>query len=132
MIASILTSVKKVLGLDEDYTAFDEDVILLINGFIGTLNQAGIGPEQGFAISDADATWDDFIGPNLQYNGVKNYICLQVRLAFDPPSTSFHTTALKEQAEEFLWRLNVVREHTAWVDPTPYIPMDLVLDGGTD
>lgn len=131
MIASILTSVKKTLGLSEDYTAFDEDVILFINGVFSTLTQLGIGPSQGFMIEDATATWSDFIGPDLEYNAVKTYACLRVRLLFDPPATSYLITSFKEQIKELEWRLNVKREHTEWVDPSPLLPTDTVLDGGT-
>ena len=47
---SILTSVKKLLGLAEGYTAFDADLIMHINSVLMILNQMGVGPEKTFAI----------------------------------------------------------------------------------
>jgi hypothetical protein len=117
VIDSILTSVKKVLGLDASYTAFDEDLILHINSVFSTLNQLGIGPDDGFAIEDATDTWDDFLVGDLRKNSVKTYMYLKVRLLFDPPTTSFTQEAMKQQAQELEWRLNVVREGDEWVDP---------------
>lgn len=120
MADSILTSTKKVLGIDDSYTAFDTDIIMHINSVFSTLNQLGLGPAQGFMIEDATAVWDDFLGTNsLKLNSVKTYMYLRVRMLFDPPTTSYLLTAMKEQITEHEWRLNVVREETAWVDPNP-------------
>ena len=119
MIDSILTSIKKVLGIDDSYTAFDEDTIMHINSVFSTLNQLGIGPDDGFAIEDDTATWDTYLDGDLNKNSVKTYMSLKVRLLFDPPTTSFTQEAMKQQAQELEWRLNVVREDTEWVDPDP-------------
>jgi hypothetical protein len=119
VIDSILTSTKKVLGIDDSYTAFDEDIILHINSVFSTLNQLGIGPDDGFAIEDDTATWDTYLDGDLNKNSVKTYMYLKVRLLFDPPTTSFTQEAMKQQAQELEWRLNVVREDTEWVDPDP-------------
>jgi hypothetical protein len=115
---SILDDVKKVLGLDTSYTAFDRDVILHINGVFSTLNQLGIGPDDGYMIEDDTATWDAFIGSDLRLNSVKHYVILRVRMLFDVPGTSFAIDAMKEQIRELEWRLNVKREGESWTDPT--------------
>lgn len=119
MTDSILTSTKKNLGLDETYTAFDSDIIMHINSVFAILNQLGIGPVDGFMIEDATPVWSDFLADNLKLNSVKTYVYLRVKLLFDPPNTGFYTQALQEQIRELEWRLNVVREETAWVDPNP-------------
>lgn len=120
METSILTSTKKILGLDADYTAFDLDVITHINSVFSTLTQLGVGPVAGFMIEDETADWSDFIPiDDIQYNSVKTYMYLRVRMLFDPPSTSFVIAALNEQIKELEWRLNVHREETGWVDPDP-------------
>jgi hypothetical protein len=120
METSILTGTKKILGLAEDYTAFDHDVITHINTAFSTLTQLGVGPAVGFMIEDETAQWTDFIVDNdLQYNSVKTYVYLRVRMLFDPPATSFVIAALNEQIKELEWRLNVHREETGWVDPDP-------------
>jgi hypothetical protein len=134
MIQSILTSTKKSLGIDASYTAFDEDVIVLINSAFSTLNQLGIGPENGYAIEDASATWSSFIGSNLKYSSVKTFVLLSVRLIFDNASMTAHVArAMKEERDEIGWRLNVVREETEWVDPTEDDEDDEtpdIIDGG--
>ena len=119
MTESILTSTKKILGIEEDYTAYDVDILMHINSVFSTINQLGIGPVDGFSIEDADATWDAFLGSDLRLNSVKQYVYLQVRLFFDPPSTSYLVDAFKNQVKELEWRLNVVREEDAWIDPDP-------------
>lgn len=119
MDGSILNDVKKTLGLSDDYTAFDRDVILHINTVLGILVQLGIGPEEGFAIEDETTYWSDFLGEDLNYNGVKSYVYLRVRLLFDPPATSFHQTAMNEQIRELEWRLNVHRENKDAYPPSP-------------
>lgn len=132
MTESILTSVKKVLGLSESYTAFDQDIILHINSMFSVLNQIGIGPEAGFSIENSTPTWSAFIGSDKLKNSVKTYVCLRVRLLFDPPQTSFVIESLNQQIRELEWRLNVLREATEWVDPDPVEPpADMVLDGGS-
>lgn len=119
MEESILTSVKKNLGLADDYTAFDLDILMLINSAFSTLNQLGLGPVDGFSIEDKIPTWDAFIGTDNRLNSVKTYVSLKVRSAFDPPQTSYLVAAMNEQIKELEWRLNVVREGDTWVAPTP-------------
>lgn len=117
MSDSILNSTKKILGLEEDYTAFDADVMMHINSVFGILTQLGIGPAEGFVIEDDELTWDAFIGADPRLNSVKTYIYLRVRLLFDPPSTSYLISSMKEQVQELEWRLNVQREGVSWTNP---------------
>ncbi len=130
MSASILTSTKKILGIEETDTSFDLDILTHINSVFSTLNQLGIGPEQGFAIEDATPTWDAFLGTDPRLNQVKSYVYLRLRLIFDPPTSSYAITAMEKQVAEFEWRLNVYREETGWTDPDPDPVIETVLDGG--
>ncbi len=116
---SILTSTKKILGIEEDYTAYDVDILMHINSVFSTLNQLGIGPVDGYSIEDATPTWDAFLGSDLRLNSVKQYVYLRVRLLFDPPATSYLVDSFQQQVRELEWRLNVVREEDAWIDPDP-------------
>lgn len=116
--ASILNSVKKILGLPEADTSFDLDIVIHINSALATLTQIGVGPDEGFAIEDESATWDTFIGDGPKYAPVKTYIYLKVRLVWDPPSTSYALESMKEQIKELEFRLNVERESTKWVAPS--------------
>lgn len=108
---SILTSIKKLLGITEDYTHFDTDIIIHINSVFMILNQLGIGPANGFSISDKFATWTDFLPEdNKNFEAVKTYIHLKVKLIFDPPMSSAVMEAMKQMISELEWRLNVEAE----------------------
>lgn len=119
MEQSILTSTKKILGISEDYTAFDLDILTHINTALSTLTQLGIGPANGFQIEDEVPVWTDFIGEDLEFNPVKSYVFLKTKQLFDPPTTSFLLEAQKEQIRELEARLSTHREEYGWVDPTP-------------
>lgn len=111
MSESILTSIKKLLGIAEDYEPFDPDIIMHINSVFLILNQLGVGPSDGFSISDKTATWDDFLGEgNKKLEAVKSYMHIKVRLLFDPPLSSTVTECLNRSASELEWRLNVAAE----------------------
>lgn len=107
---SIIPSIKKMLGLDDDYTPFDMDVIVHINSAFMKLTQLGVGPKEGFEVTDYDQTWDQFVTNNVKLGAVKNYVYLQVKMMFDPPTNSYIMDAMKQQADELGWRLNVMAE----------------------
>lgn len=104
---SILTSIKKLLGITEEYEHFDQDIIIHINSALFTLKQLGVGPSEGFTISDESAKWTDFVSDIHKIESVKSYIYFKVRLAFDPPASSSVMEAMKNQISEYEWRLNV-------------------------
>lgn len=108
---SILTSTKKLLGITEEYTHFDMDIIFHINSAFAILNQLGVGPSEGFSIDSNFQTWDDFMSAeDKQFQMAKTYIYMKVRLVFDPPTNSSHLQALKDAVDEYEWRLNVAAE----------------------
>jgi len=102
---SILTSIKKLLGIEEDYTQFDIDIIIHINSVFMSLNQMGVGPEIGFTITDKTKKWTDYLAAGINLEAVKSYIYLKVRLIFDPPSSAFVLEAVERQIKEFEWRI---------------------------
>lgn len=105
---SILTSVKKLLGIDKDYTHFDNDLIMHVNSVFMVLTQLGVGPSEGFAISDANAMWSDFIGEDdKNFQAIKTYVYMKVRLMFDPPLSSAVLDSMSRTICELEWRLNV-------------------------
>ena len=107
METSILTSIKKMLGVAEDYTEFDEDIMTHINSVFLNLTQLGVGPEEGFMIKDDTAVWEDFIVDSIQLQAVKTYMYLKVKLLFDPPLSSSVTESFTRMIAELEWRLNV-------------------------
>lgn len=109
---SILTSVKQMLGLTEEYTPFDMELTMHINSILPVLTQIGIGPVEGFNIVDASDTWEDFIGVDPRLNMVKTYIYIRVKLIFDSQAMSSATIeAYNQTARELEWRLNTAAEH---------------------
>lgn len=107
---SILDSVKKTLGLDSSDTSFDLDVTMFINGAFGSLHQVGVGSDTGFIISDNSTLWSQYVADFTYLALVKLYIYMAVRLAFDPPATSFGIDAVKNQIDQLIWRINVAVE----------------------
>lgn len=111
---SILTSVKKLLGIDESYTHFDADLIMYINSVFSILGQMGVGPKNGFAISGAGEKWSDFLEDDPgRLALVKSYMHLKVRLLFDLPTASSAVDAMNRQISEFEWRLFVAADNAA-------------------
>lgn len=107
---SILTSIKKLLGIAEEYEHFDADIIMHINSVFLILTQIGVGPSEGFSIVDASAIWDDFIPEGKNLNAVKSYVYLKVKLLFDPPTSSALMESTERLAKEYEWRLNAEAE----------------------
>ena len=107
---SILSSIKKLLGIEEDDESFDVEIILNINSVFMILNQLGLGPTNGFFIEDKTSLWTDFIPRRKDFMAVKSYIYLKVRLMFDPPQMGYLVESIKKQCDEFEWRLNVQAE----------------------
>ena len=111
---SILSSIKKLLGITEEYEQFDPDIIIHINAVFLTLLELGIGPVDGFSIEDSTATWHDYISDNEPLLGaVKSYMYLKVRMLFDPHLTSLVTDLMKEQAREFECRMSYMVDPSA-------------------
>lgn len=110
-MTSILTSIKKLLGITEEYEHFDADIIMHINSVLMVLNQLGVGPREGFRIEDKTSNWTDFLGDSLLLESVKTYIYLRVRLLFD--STTLSGTvieSMKQTISELEWRLNAASD----------------------
>lgn len=109
---SVLTSIKKMLGIVEEYEHFDADLIMHINSVFSILTQLGVGPSKGFMIQDKSAAWGDFISDETQFMLVKSYMNLKVKLLFDPPLGSAVIDCYNKQISEYEWRLNVMAENS--------------------
>ena len=107
---SILTSIKKMLGITENYTHFDEDIIMHINSVFMILTQMGIGPEKGFRIEDDLAVWQEFTSDDIMLESVKSYIYLKVKSLFDPSASSAVAGSYDRLISELEWRLHVAAD----------------------
>ena len=108
---SILTSIKKLLGIAEEDTNFDQDLIMHINSVFMILTQLGVGPSKGFSIKDEHDVWSDYIPEQSSLEAVKSYVYMKVRLMFDPPLSSAVADAINRNISELEWRLNVGAEN---------------------
>lgn len=106
MDSSILTSIKKLLGIAEEDTSFDQDIIMHINTVFAILAQLGVGPTNGFSIEDDGAVWSDYLGNSTNLELVKSYIYMKVRSMFDPPTSSILADAMNKNISELEWRIN--------------------------
>lgn len=106
---SILTSVKKMLGITEEYDNFDPELVIYINSVFTVLFQLGVGPDEQFHITGKKEVWTDFL-PEGDIEAVKTYVYFKVRLMFDPPSSSFVLESFNKQISELEWRMNVLAE----------------------
>lgn len=103
---SILLTVKKGIGIDPSYEAFDPDIIMHINSVLFILTQEGIGPKEGFNITGQDETWEDFLGESdTKLSAVQSYVTLKTRLLFDPPQSGTLNEQITKLISELEWRL---------------------------
>lgn len=103
---SILKSIKKLLGISDEETHFDTDLIMHINSTFSILHQLGVGPDKSFSIDGDTETWNNFIEDDTDFNDVRTYMYLKVRLIFDPPSSSAVMSSMERQISELEWRLS--------------------------
>lgn len=109
---SILTSIKKALGITEEYEHFDDDIIMHINTALSVLTQLGVGKGSGFSIKDKSALWTDFMPSDSRLEMVKSYVYLKVKQLFDPPLSNAVAEAMNRSIAELEFRINVT------VDPS--------------
>ena len=110
IMESILTSIKKLLGIAEDYTHFDNDIIMHINSVFLILTQLGVGPPEGLVIQDATALWTDFVADDKNLELIKSYTYLKVKIMFDPPLSSAVLDSTNQLIKEYEWRIQVASD----------------------
>ena len=106
MEENILNSIKKLLGIPEDYTAFDQDIMIHINSVFMILSELGVGPSNGYSLKDGSEKWGDFISDDENLEVIKTYVYMKVKTIFDPPLNSAVLASMKELISEFEWRIN--------------------------
>lgn len=104
---SILMTIRKLVCGDPYADHFDNDLLVHINACFSILNQLGVGPEDGFVVTDDTQSWSSYIADNRILNMVKTYVTLKVKKIFDPPLTSSVLEAMDKEISQLEWRLNV-------------------------
>ena len=111
MEESILTSIKQMLGIEEDDTDFDLEIIAHINAAFSTLWQIGIGPKDGYELKDKSETWDEYTTSINMLSSIKLYVADRVKLVWDSStSPSFVVTEVRKDMEEHYWRLSIMAD----------------------
>lgn len=109
---SILASIKERIGIAEEDTSFDTDIIDLVNSAFADLNDIGVGPSEGFSINDRHGNWDEFSDDVRVLSSVKDFVYLTVKLTFDPPTQTSLLTSMENRLKKLEWRLNVKCDST--------------------
>ena len=104
---SILTSIKKLMGLTEEYDAFDQDILIFINSVLFELEQIGVKAKDGFSLSDKTAVWSDYSDDDRLLNVLKPYIYMKTKITFDPPTSSGALDSMNRIIDRFEWRINL-------------------------
>ena len=110
MEESIFDSIKDMLGPDSSYEVFDNEILIHINMALSVLTQLGVGPAEGFVVTGSDETWDQFLGNDKVAQMTKTFVYMKVKMAFDPPSSSFVLTSMEKACDEIGWRLAVATD----------------------
>nr|DAH12823.1 MAG TPA: hypothetical protein [Caudoviricetes sp.] len=105
---NILKTVKKLLGVPEDYDCFDSDILININMVLPMLMQIGISTNINTVTEESK--WDDLSSSTEVVNFLRVYITLRVRMIFDPPTNSSLLDAMQKKIDELEWRLNLLGE----------------------
>jgi len=106
---SILDTIKNLLGIEKNQTAFDNEILYNINSAFMDLYQIGFG-DKPFVLEDASEEWSDAIDNNEFFESIKMYIFQKTKISFDPPSSSFVLDSINKQLQEIEWRLYVQKE----------------------
>lgn len=122
---SVLNGIKDALGVAEANTAFDAQLVLHINSVLSNLNQLGVGPSEGVAITGSTEEWSAALDDDVLLNNVKSYMFLRVKLLFDSPTNAAYLSSIKEQIKEAEWRIRV------YADETTDLSNVTVIDGGS-
>ena len=104
---SILTSIEKLMGLTEEYDAFDQDILILINSVLFELDQIGVKAKDGFSLNDKTVVWSDYSDDDRLLNALKPYIYMKTKLTFDPPTSSGALDSMNRIIDRFEWRINL-------------------------
>lgn len=97
---TILEDTKTYLGLMEDDTSFDSEIKDAINNALAVAVQLNHEAE---SIQSSEADYPATALGRI----LRQYVNYSVRLAFDPPQTSFAIKAIESLKQESEWRLTI-------------------------
>ena len=95
------------MGLTEEYDAFDQDILILINSVLFELEQIGVKAKDGFSLTDKTVVWSDYSDDDRLLNVLKPYIYMKTKLTFDPPTSSGALDSMNRIIDRFEWKINL-------------------------
>lgn len=105
---SILSDIKKSLGIGIDDPSFDDELLLHIDASFGDIDQIG-APIVAEPVTK-DTTWDqkllDVVPGTSGYALIRSYVFLNVKMLFDPPAPSTLGT-YTDTSHRMLWRIQL-------------------------
>ena len=104
---SILSTIKKLIGFEDDYTQFDIDLIIHINTAFASLAQIGSNLKEGFSITDKNNLWSEYTTNTAILEPVKMYVYLKTKMVFDPPASSMVIETVKQTINELEFRIQI-------------------------
>ena len=114
---SILKSIRKLIGPEDDYTHFDPDLVIHINAAINRLYQLGIESAAGFRVTSVEDTWADLFGSDADVIDMcKTFVYYKVKMGFDPPSSSIAANAIEKEIDKQEWLIQVWAESNQEVE----------------
>ena len=107
---SILNTIKDMLDVPEGCSDYDIRLMRHINTALMRLSQLGVGPAKPLRIVDDLNTWDELLLDTEDLEGAINYVYLEVKKVFDPPTSSFVLDSMQKQSDKLEWCLNAQAE----------------------
>lgn len=104
---SILGTIKKLIGFEDDYTQFDTDLIIHINTAFASLAQIGSNLKEGFFITDKNNLWSEYTIDTSILEPIKMYVYLKTKMVFDPPASSMVIETIKQTINELEFRIQI-------------------------
>lgn len=100
---TILEDVRKVIGggLIDHY--FDEQICMHINTEIFTLDQLGVVINH--VVVNDETKWTEVIPDIKEFEAIKTWLGLKVRLIFDPPTSSYVMESITSNLNELEFRI---------------------------
>lgn len=104
---TILGTIKKLIGIDYEYTKFDMDIILHINTAFSILSRISSVVKQGYRIIDNNNLWAEYTDDPELLSLVQEYLYEYCKIKFDPPTSSMVMEAMKESIKELEFSIEI-------------------------
>lgn len=105
MSDSILEGIRRGCQIDQNCNDFDDDILPSANSAFAKLTRLGVGPEDGFTLSEPKTLWSSYCDDKVLLGFVKTYVYKRTKLSFDPPSSSTVMDAMKREIDEVEWNI---------------------------